>query len=145
MQTPGSLRAGTPSNEEGKMMTKDRDMNTLALDQTEKASLRKVDVRAIMRMWAGSRGSRQVEGGLPTRLPSGEWMFRTSFDLPETMLDVLKERAGGDYARMGELIRAALVAAGVGGRDQIQGICDGTYSDDESERRIKAFQMRFQR
>lgn len=124
-------------------MTDDEDLNTLLAFRPEKKPLREVDWRAIERMRAGSRDACRVDGGRPSRLPSGEWMFRTSFDLPEAMLDALSARAGDDYARMGELIRAALVAAGVGEPGHVQGICDGTFSDDEREREREAFRKEF--
>lgn len=89
------------------------------------------DLRAAERAMAGSRRVARADCGPPTRQPSGEWMQRIAFDLPEAMLDALKERAGGDRARMGEVIRAALAAAGVGDASHVAGICDGTWSDDQ--------------
>ena len=72
-------------------------------------------------------------------------MFRIAFDLPEAMRDALRERARDDQAKMGELIRDALVAAGVGEPGHVHGICDGTHSDDEFQRESKARSALFMR
>lgn len=101
------------------------------------------DKRALRRAKAGSRTSRRADCGPPTRLPSGEWMLRVAFDLPEAMLDALEERAGGDHARMGEVIRAALVEAGIGDPRHVAGICDGSYSDDEMRAKADEDRRRF--
>lgn len=125
-------------------MTNDnQSTTTIAIRELNKLPLPDVDTRVLERAFAGSRAACHVGGGQPSRLPSGEWMFRISFDLPEAMRDALEDRAGGDQARMGEIIRAALVAAGVGEPGHVPGICDGTYSDDKRDAEREAFRKRF--
>lgn len=103
----------------------------------------RIDARAFQRSLAGTRLVRQVDGGPPTRLASGEWMQRIALDLPEGMLDLLTARAGGDQTLMGELIRAGLVRTGIGQASHVRGIRDGTYADDEEHRNAEAELARF--
>ena len=112
------------------MITK-RIQQTRLAEALAKVPSHRIDAKALSRAHAGSRGACVQGGGPPSRLASGEWMFRAAFDLPEAMLDALTERAGGDRAEMGELVRAALVNIGIGDTGHIEGICDGTYSDDD--------------
>jgi uncharacterized protein (DUF3820 family) len=93
----------------------------------------RMDIPGYRRAIAGTKRARRADGGVPTRLPSGEWMLREAIDLPEAMLNALEERAGGDKARMGELVRAALVAAGIGAHDHVAGIRDGSHADDSMD------------
>lgn len=103
----------------------------------------RIDKRAFQRSLAGTRLVRQVDGGSPTRSNSGEWMQRIALDLPEVMLDLLTERAGGDQTVIGELIRAGLVRAGIGDASHVCGIRDGDYADDEEHRSAQAELARF--
>ena len=97
----------------------------------------RIDRRALERNLAGTRLMRRVDGGPPTRLPSGEWMHRIALDLPEAMLDALKERAG-EGTPLGQVIRSALVRDGIGGAAHVLGICDGTYADDGEQTEVEA-------
>lgn len=53
----------------------------------------KVNTRLLRRMMAGSTSAVTVDCGPSARSPSGEWMQRVAFDLPEAMLDALKAPA----------------------------------------------------
>lgn len=90
---------------------------------------RREEELALRRAFAGTSAD-WSRGGPPTRLPSGEWMQRICLDLPEAMRTALEEHAGSGQDRIGEIIRAALVAAGIGEASHVAGICDGTYADD---------------
>lgn len=103
----------------------------------------RIDKRAFQRSLAGTRLVRQVDGGPPTRSTSGEWMQRIALDLPEAMLDLLTESAGGDQTLMGELIRAGLARTGIGDASHVFGIRDGTYADDEDHRATEAELAKF--
>lgn len=106
--------------------------------KTPRSPRRPVDMRALRRATAGSRSFLRVDGGPPTRLASGEWMQRIAIDLPEAMRDAILERAEGDDAKVGEVIRAALVAAGIGDPSHVAGIRDGTHSDDDLQTEVDA-------
>lgn len=98
---------------------------------TQPRSPARIDGRTLRRLMRGAYGHGGRDCGPPTRSPSGEWMERIAFDLPEAMLDALVERAGGENgARISEVIRAALASAGIGDPSHVPGICDGTHSDD---------------
>ena len=90
-----------------------------------------LDRETVRRLKRGHSDYGSKDCGPPTRSPSGEWMERIAFDLPEAMHEALVGRAGGDDgARIGEVIRAALAAVGIGDPSHVPGICDGSYSDD---------------
>lgn len=71
-------------------------------------------------------------GGKPTRTRSGEWMIRTTLDLPYSMLVSLEATAGSD--EIGNLVRIALVAAGHGDRDDAIGVRSDRYATDDERR-----------
>lgn len=87
----------------------------------------------LRRFWAGRR-LQGAEGvwDLPTRSPNGEWMERIAFDLPGAMHLALEARAATMQLSMGHIIRAALVAAGIGEPEDVVGICDGSHSDSRA-------------
>lgn len=89
------------------------------------------------RRMAGTRSYRP-EGAPPTRLPSGEWMQKTVFDLPEAMVIQLEELAEREGIPADELVRAALVAAGVGDASHVVGIQDGSSADDDWPCRVRS-------
>ena len=82
-------------------------------------------------MFAGSR-MEAPGGGAPTRTRSGEWMIRTTLDLPYSMLASLEATAGSDD--IGNLIRIALAAAGHGDRDDAIGVRSDRYATDNERR-----------
>ncbi len=86
------------------------------------------DVRLI---FAGTPLSEPGRGGYPTRTTSGEWMIRTLLDLPYAMLASLEAEAGSED--IGELIRAALVAAGHGSETDIAGIRADRHATDSEQ------------
>ncbi|WP_141243984.1 hypothetical protein [Sphingomonas lenta] len=85
---------------------------------------------AMRRRLAGRRGDRP-HGGAPTRTKSGEWMWRTTLDLPEAMQLELEALAAAQGVPEDQIVREALVAFGIGDLSHVPGVCDGTYSDDE--------------
>lgn len=114
-----------------------RDLRLVPADEAP-STKHKSSFRALRRASAGARDFGRPYCGPPTRLPSGEWMVRIAFDLPEAMLDALEKRAGSlDDAQVGEVIRATLAAAGIGDASHVTGICDGTHSDDEDYARVQ--------
>ena len=107
-------------------------------EQASSASLPTPDKRAHRRRMAGTSMVRTVDGGAPSRTSTGDWMQRIALDLPEAMLDTLNERAEKDEISTGEVVRAALVAAGMGDPSHVTGICDGTYADDADRAEAEA-------
>lgn len=117
-----------------------RTINTSPLEDssTSRSSApHRFDRRAFERSFAGTRLARRVDGGPPTRSPSGEWMQRIALDLPEAMLDALEKRAV-EAISLSEVVRAALAKDGIGDVSHVAGICDGSYADDEEKRETAA-------
>ena len=85
----------------------------------------------MRRMFAGMR-MEPTGGGKPTRTKSGEWMIRTTLDLPYSMLASLEATAGSDD--IGNLIRIALAAAGHGDRNDAIGVRSDRYATDDERR-----------
>lgn len=91
----------------------------------------------VRRALAGSRDSLRG-GGPPTRTINGEWMWRTTHDLPEAMqlrLEALAEERG---VTEDQIVREALVAFGIGDASQVEGVQDGTHSDDAHRAALRA-------
>lgn len=74
----------------------------------------------LRRLFAGSKWNAPGTAGFPVRAASGEWMIPVIIDLPYAMLASLEAAAQSDET--GDLIRAALVAAGHGTPDDIEGV-----------------------
>lgn len=108
-------------------MTHERDLSGL-----EPAPFLKVTAEqklAIRRSIAGTRGL-QVSGGRATRTTTGDWMWRTTLDLPEAMQLELERLSTAQGITKDQIVREALVAFGIGDASHIAGICDGTHSND---------------
>lgn len=88
---------------------------------------------AVRRRLAGRRGY-QLSGGDPTRTTKGEWMWRTTLDLPEAMQLELETLATAQGVTEDQIVREALVAFGIGNLSHVAGICDGSHSDDDLRR-----------
>ena len=84
---------------------------------------------ALRRMLAGRRNCRP-DNPPPTRTTDGEWMWRTTLDLPEAMQLELEALATAQGLPENQIVREALVAFGIGRASHIVGVQDGTCSDD---------------
>ena len=82
---------------------------------------------------AGRRGFRP-SGGDATRTADGEWMWRTTLDMPEAMQLELEALAKAQGVTEDQIVREALVAFGLGNASHIAGIRDGRHSDDDLRR-----------
>lgn len=92
---------------------------------------------ASRRKLAGRRDFRP-SGGDATRTVDGEWMWRTTLDLPEAMQLDLEALATMHGVPEDQIVREALVAFGVGHASHVVGIQDGTHSDDEPRAEVDA-------
>lgn len=81
------------------------------------------------RRLAGQRNFRP-DNPPPTRTTDGEWMWRATLDLPESMQLELEALATAQGIPEDQIVREALVAFGIGRASHIVGVRDGTYSDD---------------
>ena len=71
-------------------------------------------------LFAGSKWHAPGSPGYPVRTTSGEWMIPIYVDLPYTMLASLE--AAAQSQEIGDIVRAALVAAGHGAQEDIAGV-----------------------
>lgn len=91
---------------------------------------------------AGTRGYKP-SGGDATRTSGGEWMWRTTLDLPEAMQLELEALANAQGVTEDQVVREALVAFGIGNASHVAGVRDGSHSDDEMRREHDADMDRF--
>lgn len=75
---------------------------------------------------AGSEWGQTGNSGLPLLTTSGEWMIPVILNLPYAMLASLEAQAQSH--EIGDAIRAALVAAGHGGIEDIEGVRSDRFS-----------------
>lgn len=117
----------------------DTTFNLLALPPRSLPAFTAEQDLALRRRLAGRRGFRPDDSP-PTRTTDGEWMWRTTLDLPEAMQLELEALSDAHGVTVDQLVREALVGFGIGQALHVVGIRDGTYSDDKAraEREARA-------
>ena len=88
----------------------------------------------LRRLFAGSKWNAPGTPGFPVRTVAGEWMIPVIIDLPYPMLASLEAAAQSE--EIGDIVRAALVAAGHGTPDGIAGVRSDRFATVEERREI---------
>lgn len=88
----------------------------------------------LRRLFAGSNWNAPGSPGFPVRTAAGEWMIPVIIDLPYSMLASLEAAAQSE--EIGDIVRAALVAAGHGTPDDVAGVRSDRFATLDERREI---------
>ncbi len=89
----------------------------------------------LRRLLAGSKWNAPGTSQFPVRTGAGEWMIPVIIDLPYSMLS--SAEAAAQSEEIGDIVRAALVAAGHGSPDDIAGVRSDRFATfDECEEMV---------
>ena len=88
----------------------------------------------LRRLFAGSKWNAPGTSEFPVRTTAGEWMIPVIIDLPYSML--ASTEAAAQSKEIGDIVRAALAAAGHGTPDDIAGVRSDRFATTEERREI---------